>query len=95
MHEMGVRMALGATSSDVLRLVMREGLVLTSIGMLLGTVGALFVSRALEGLLYGISAVDPVSYAIAIPVIALAAVLGCWRPAAKAASANPVDALRM
>jgi putative ABC transport system permease protein len=95
MHEMGVRMALGATSSDVLRLVMREGLVLTSIGMLLGTVGALFVSRALESLIYGISAVDPVSYGVAIPVIALAAVLGCWRPAAKAASANPVDALRM
>ena len=95
MHEMGVRMALGATSSDVLRLVMREGLVLTAAGMLLGTVGALFVSRALESLIYGISAVDPVSYAIAVPVIALAALLGCWRPAAKAASANPVDALRM
>jgi|CZKS01.1.fsa_nt_gi putative ABC transport system permease protein len=95
MHEMGVRMALGATSSDVLRLVMREGLVLTAAGMLLGTVGALFVSRALESLIYGISAVDPVSYAIAVPVIALAAMLGCWRPAAKAASANPVDALRM
>jgi putative ABC transport system permease protein len=95
MHEMGVRMALGATSSDVLRLVMREGLVLTSVGILLGAVGALFVSRALESLIYGISAVDPISYTIAIPVIALAAVLGCWRPAAKAASANPVDALRM
>jgi putative ABC transport system permease protein len=95
MHEMGVRMALGATSSDVLRLVMREGLILTAAGMLLGTVGALFVSRALESLIYGISAVDPVSYAIAVPVIALAAVLGCWRPAAKAAAANPVDALRM
>src|ERR1039457_3686153 len=95
MHEMGVRMALGATSSDVLRLVMREGLVLTSVGMLLGTVGALFVSHALQSLIYGISPVDQVSYAIAIPVIALAAVLGCWRPAAKAASANPVDALRM
>ena len=95
MHEMGVRMALGATSSDVLRLVMREGLVLTGMGMLLGTIGALFVSRALESLIYGISPVDPVSYAIAIPVIALAAVLGCWRPAAKAASANPLDALRM
>ena len=95
MHEMGVRMALGATSSDVLRLVMREGLALTAAGMALGTVVALFVSRALESLIYGISAVDPVSYAIAVPVIALAAMLGCWRPAAKAASANPVDALKM
>jgi len=92
---MGVRMALGATSSDVLRLVMREGLLLTGVGMALGTIGALFVSRALESLIYGIPAVDPVSYAIAVPVIAVAAVLGCWRPAAKAASASPVDALRM
>jgi len=95
MHEMGVRMALGATSSDVLRLVMREGIALTSIGIALGVAGALLVSRALEGLIYGISWLDPVSYGIAIAVITAAAVLGCWRPATKAASANPVDALKM
>ena len=94
MHEMGVRMALGATSSDVLRLVMREGLALTAVGMLVGVIGALAVSRALQGLIYGISAMDPVSYAVAIPVIGFAALLGCWRPAQRAASANPVDALR-
>ena len=94
MHEMGVRMALGATSSDVLRLVMREGLGLTAAGILLGVGGALLVSRALQGLIYGISAIDPVSYGLAIAVITAAALLGCWRPAAKAASANPVDALR-
>lgn len=94
MHEMGVRMALGATSADVLRLVMKEGLALTAGGVLLGVIGALAVSRALQSLIYGISAVDPVSYAVAIPVIALAAIFGCWRPAQRAASANPVDALR-
>jgi predicted permease len=94
MHEMGVRMALGATSSDVLRLVMREGLALTGAGMLLGVGGALFVSRAFESLIYGISATDPITYAVAITVIPAAAILGCWRPASKAASVNPMDALR-
>jgi putative ABC transport system permease protein len=87
-------MALGASSSDVLRLVMREGLMLTAFGMLLGAVGALFVSRALQSLIYGISAIDPVSYGVAVAVIAMAALLGCWRPASQAASANPVDAIR-
>jgi putative ABC transport system permease protein len=95
MHEMGVRMALGANASDVLRLVMREGLALTGAGILLGVAGALLVSRALQSLIYGISATDPITYAIAISVITAAALLGCWRPAAKAASANPVDALKM
>ncbi len=94
MHEMGVRMALGATSADVLRLVMREGLMLTAAGAILGVAGALAVSRALDSLIYGISATDPVTYAVAAVVISSAAMLGCWRPAAKAASANPVDSLR-
>jgi predicted permease len=94
MHEMGVRMALGATSSEILRLVVREAMGLASIGILLGTAAAFFVSRTLRSLIYGISAIDPATYSLAIAVIALAAFLGCWRPAAKAASANPVDALR-
>ncbi len=94
MHEMGVRMALGASSSDVLRLVMREGLTLTGFGMLLGAAGALLASRALHSLIYGISAIDPATYGVATAVIAMAALLGCWRPASKAASANPVDAIR-
>ncbi len=94
MHEMGVRMALGASSAEILRQVMREGMGLASAGILLGTAGALFVSRTLESLIYGISAIDPGTYAVAITVIAMAALLGCWRPAAKAASANPVDAIR-
>ena len=94
MHEMGVRMALGASSAEILRLVMREGMGLASAGILLGTAGALFVSHTLRSLIFGISAMDPGTYAVAIAVIALAALLGCWRPAAKAASANPVDAIR-
>jgi putative ABC transport system permease protein len=94
MHEMGVRMALGATSAEVLHLVMREAMGLASVGILLGTAAAFFVSRTLRSLIYGISAIDPATYLLAIAVIAVAAFLGCWRPAAQAASANPVDALR-
>jgi putative ABC transport system permease protein len=94
MHEMGIRMALGATSADVVRLVMREGLALTAMGMAIGVAGALFVSRALQSLIYGISALDPVTYGAAIVVIPAAALIGCWWPASRAAAANPVDAIR-
>jgi len=94
MPEMGVRMALGASSGDVLRLVMREGLVLTAVGLILGLGGALAISQYMSSLIYGISAVDPVTYIAALAVIPAAAMLGCWRPASRAASANPVDALR-
>ncbi len=94
MHEMGVRMALGATSPEILLLVMREAMGLASAGILLGTAAAFFVSRTLRSLIYGVSAIDPATYSVAIAVIALATFLGCWRPAAQAASANPIDALR-
>jgi predicted permease len=94
MNEMGVRMALGANGSDIVRLVMREGLTLTALGMALGIAVSLAVSSYLRSLIYGISERDPLTYAGAIAVILAAAVLGCWRPAAKAAAANPVDAIR-
>ncbi len=94
MHEMGVRMALGAAKADVMRLVLREGLILTALGMALGVAGSLLVSRALESLIYGVSTVDPATYAAALIVVPLAALLGCWRPALKATRANPLDALR-
>jgi putative ABC transport system permease protein len=94
MHEMGVRMALGATGSDVLRMVMREGLTLTAVGMMLGIAGALVVSRQLQSLIYGVSPTDPMTYALAVVVIPSAAIIGCWRPALRAAAVNPADAIR-
>jgi len=94
MHEMGVRMALGASSSDVLRLVMGEGLLLTVGGMLLGVVAAFAGARYLRALIYGISYTDPLTYGVAAIVIPMAALIGCWWPASRAASANPVDAIR-
>lgn len=94
MHEMGVRMALGATGSGILQMVIREGLILTALGMILGSAGSLAISRQLQALMYGISSTDPFTYGLAIVVIPAAAIIGCWRPAARAAAANPVDAIR-
>ncbi|HLW76964.1 MAG TPA: ABC transporter permease [Bryobacteraceae bacterium] len=95
MHEMGVRMALGATGRDVKRLVLGEGLGLAAIGIALGAAGALVASREFADLIYGIRLVDPVTYGATIAALAGAALVGCWRPASKAARANPVDAIRM
>jgi len=95
MHEMGVRMALGATGRDVKRLVLGEGLLLAGIGIALGMVGALVASRELQDLIYGIRLIDPPTYGVTIVVMVAAALIGCWRPAMKAARANPIDAIRM
>jgi len=94
LHELGVRMALGATGRQVIALVMREGLRLTIIGVVLGLGGSLLAARYLRALIYGVSALDPLTYALAILVIPAAAILGCWRPARRAASTNPIDAIR-
>jgi putative ABC transport system permease protein len=94
MREMGVRMALGARRGDVLRLVMREGLLLAAIGIALGAAGAVVVARQLHGLTYGISDSDPLTFAVALLTVPAAALAGCWRPAWKAAGANPIDAIR-
>ena len=93
-QELGVRMALGASSWDLMRMVQREGLTLMAVGLVLGIAGALAVSRLLGGLLYGVSAVDPLTYMVAFGAIVAATLVGCWRPAARAARANPVDAIR-
>ena len=75
-------------------LVMREGLRLTLAGMLLGLASSVALSHYLRTLVYGISPLDPLTYAVTIVVVPLAAIAGCWRPAAKAARANPIDAIR-
>ena len=92
--EMGIRMALGAGAGDVLRLILREGLGLAAAGVLLGAAAALGAARWLGTLLYGVSAQDPVSYGLALVLLPAAALLGCWRPAWRAAGANPADIIR-
>jgi ABC-type antimicrobial peptide transport system permease subunit len=63
-------------------------------GMILGVAGSLYAAQYLQALIYGIAAVDPITYGVAMVVIPAAALLGCWRPAWIAGAANPVDAIR-
>ena len=93
-HEIGIRMALGATPGGVVRLVVRQGLVLAAIGVTLGTLGALALSRVLAGMLYQVSAVDPLVFGgIALLLVAVA-VAASMVPAVRAARLDPSIALR-
>src|SRR5262249_49216695 len=92
--EMGIRMAVGAGARDVLFLVLREGLALAAAGVVLGAAAALAAARWLGALIYGVSARDPMSYALGLLLFPAAALLGCWRPAWRAAAANPAEIIR-
>jgi len=92
--EIGLRMALGASSQTVLAMVLRQGVLLASAGAVAGIVGAFGVARLLSSLLFGISAVDPISYGAAALVMALAILLACGLPAWRAARVDPMSALR-
>ena len=92
--EMGIRMALGAAAADVLRMVLREGLTLAAAGVLLGAVSAVVAARWLATLLYGVGPLDPLSYGLALLLLPSAALLGCWRPAWRAAAASPAEVIR-
>jgi ABC-type antimicrobial peptide transport system permease subunit len=91
---MGVRIALGASVLDILRLVFGQGLALAAAGVVLGMCGALGVARWLGALLFGVSAHDPLSFSLALVLLPGAALFGCWRPAWRAAGANPADTIR-
>jgi predicted permease len=92
--EFGVRLALGASPGDVARLVLREGLRLTLLGVAVGVVLAAIGSRALSGLIYNLPAVDLVSYLGSALLLAAACALASWLPAKRAAKVDPVEALR-
>jgi predicted permease len=93
-HEFGVRMALGAEPRSVLRLVIREGLSIATVGLTLGLFLSIGAARLLSGWLYGASSVDRLSLAIAGAVLMAAASAACWGPARLATKVDPVIALR-
>jgi ABC-type antimicrobial peptide transport system permease subunit len=93
-REIGIRMALGATSRDVERLVMREGARTTTIGVAIGLILALGIGKLVSGLLYRVSPFDPVVLTAAVVVLAFAAMLACYLPARRATRIVPLDALR-
>lgn len=93
-HEIGLRMALGARHADVLRLVVTQAMWLVLIGEGVGLAGALVLTHAASGLLYGISASDPLTVMGAMCVLTLVALAAAWIPARRAAKVDPIVALR-
>jgi putative ABC transport system permease protein len=93
-HEIGIRMALGAQGADVLRLVLRSGMVLTLTGVTLGLGSALALTRLMDSLLFHVSAFDPATYTAGALVLATVAMLACYIPARRATRVDPMVALR-
>lgn len=93
-REIGIRIAVGARSNSILQLVIHQGLKLAGIGLVIGVVAALALSRVMTSLLYRVSPTDPLSLLIAIVVLSVTALLACLLPALRATRVNPITALR-
>jgi putative ABC transport system permease protein len=93
-HEFGIRLALGATATNVLCLVLRQSLVLALAGVVLGLAGALATTRLLASLLYGVGPRDLTTFALGIAVLTFTVVLATFIPARRATRVNPMTALR-
>jgi putative ABC transport system permease protein len=93
-HELGIRIAVGASPRDILRLVLGQGIRMTLLGAAIGLVASLAVTRALSSLLFGVSATDPVTFIVVPVVLAFVAILACYLPARRAMRVDPIIALR-
>ncbi|MDX1396828.1 MAG: FtsX-like permease family protein, partial [Gemmatimonadota bacterium] len=93
-REFGVRLALGASAREVAFAVVASGMKLVLAAVALGVVGALALTRLLASLVYGVSTVDPVSFALAGAFLIAVAALACYRPAHRAGKVDPIEALR-
>ena len=93
-HEIGIRMAIGATPRNILRMVLRQGLGVVGLGMLIGLAAAFAGTRLLADLFYGVTPSDPVTYAAVATLLLAVALLACWIPARRATRVSPLVALR-
>jgi len=93
-HEIGIRAALGASRSNILALVIRQGMTLTGLGVVIGLGAAFAASQAIATLLFGISPLDPLTYFGVIVLLLAVSAIACWVPAWRAARVDPMVALR-
>jgi putative ABC transport system permease protein len=93
-HEIGIRLALGAGRSDIVRMVLRQGLRLAVAGAAVGLIAALVVARLMAGLLYGVRPSDPITFAAVALLLVGVGALACYLPARRATRVDPIAALR-
>jgi ABC-type antimicrobial peptide transport system permease subunit len=93
-REIGLRMALGAQSGNVRRLILRQGMMLAVIGSVIGLVIAFVATRLLKSVLYGVDAIDPATFIGVTLLLGTVALLACWIPAMRASRVDPMVALR-
>jgi putative ABC transport system permease protein len=93
-HEIGLRMALGAGRAGVLALILKEGMILTAVGLVVGLAGAYGVGRTMHSMFYNVGTIDPVGFGAVAVILIFAALLACFIPARRATQVDPMQALR-
>jgi putative ABC transport system permease protein len=93
-REIGLRVALGAQSMDVIRLIVGQGIRITALGIVAGLLGAFALTRLMSNLLYGVSTSDPITFATVAGLMIVVALLACYIPARRATKVDPLTALR-
>jgi putative ABC transport system permease protein len=93
-QEIGIRIALGAQTGDVLKMVLRQGLKLTTLGLAIGLAAAYALTRYMQSLLFGVQATDPSTFASIVLLLIAVALMACWIPAKRATKVDPMVALR-